>query len=286
MKTIIIAYIPVLHKGYFNFLLDNLIHSNTIYLVGDEMLENFLPEFDYIKRKDAIRALPPQMTRKAIESWFPIAAVQVLNHELACALSKADQPLKIITPNEDISRAIIEKYFKGGKISFEPIFLRWHRDNAKEKKEMKVYRTISLSDFEKEVMNKTLQESQKSFDWWRQTAAAIVKNGEIVIMAHNKHFPDPQMPYAFGDPRSIFKKGIHIELSTAEHAEAAVIAEAAKKGISLGGADIFSTDFPCPPCAKLIAQSGIKKCYFSRGYAVLDGQDILQYSGVELVLVE
>ncbi|MEK7635704.1 MAG: deaminase [Patescibacteria group bacterium] len=284
MKTIIIAYIPVLHKGYFNFLFDNLIYSNTIYLIGDEILENFLPEFDYLKRKDSIRALPPKMTIKAIEEWFPFASVEVLNQKIIRAL--IDPPLKIIAPSEDISRAIIDRYFKEKEAIFMPIFLRWHRDNVEEKKKVEVHRIISLSDFEKEIMEKIIQESQKSFDWWRQTSAAVIKNGEIIIMAHNQHLPDPQMPSVFGDPRSIFKRGIHIELSTAEHAEATVIAEAAKRGIALLGTDIFITDFPCPPCAKLIARTGIKKCYFHQGYAVLDGQEILKYKGVELVLVE
>jgi len=67
---------------------------------------------------------------------------------------------------------------------------------------------------------------------------------------------------------------------------AMLIAEAAKRGISLEGTNLYVTDFPCPPCAKLIARSGITRLYFSRGYAVLDGESTLKNKGVELVFVD
>ena len=46
---------------------------------------------------------------------------------------------------------------------------------------------------------------------------------------------------------------------------------------------MYVTDFPCPPCAKLIAGAGIAKLCFREGYAVLDGQDVLEAAGVEIV---
>jgi dCMP deaminase len=48
---------------------------------------------------------------------------------------------------------------------------------------------------------------------------------------------------------------------------------------------MYVTDFPCPPCAKLIAGAGIARLYFRTGYAVLDGQDVLEQAGVEVVQV-
>jgi dCMP deaminase len=49
---------------------------------------------------------------------------------------------------------------------------------------------------------------------------------------------------------------------------------------------MYVTDFPCPPCAKLIAGAGIAKLYFRSGYAVLDGQEVLEAAGVELLKVD
>ena len=94
------------------------------------------------------------------------------------------------------------------------------------------------------------------------------------------------MPYVNGDPRNNFHKGDHIEISTAIHAEAQMIAEAARKGVSLEGADMYVTVFPCPPCAKLIAFSGIKNLYCGGGYGVLDGEAVLKSKDVKIFFVE
>ena len=70
------------------------------------------------------------------------------------------------------------------------------------------------------------------------------------------------------------------------HAEAAVIAEAAKKGIATQGCDVYATTFPCPTCAKLIAAAGIKKLYYQDGYALLDGENVLKSAGVKIIKVK
>ena len=103
------------------------------------------------------------------------------------------------------------------------------------------------------------------------------------LSATNVHHPHPLSPYLVGDPRANLHKGVGLELSTATHAEARLIGEAARAGKATEGATMFVTDFPCPPCAKLIAAAGIAKLYFIEGYAVLDGQDVLDAAGVEIV---
>ena len=76
------------------------------------------------------------------------------------------------------------------------------------------------------------------------------------------------------------------DLSTAIHAEASVVAQAARAGRALNGADIYVTTFPCPACARLIAESGFRRCYFTGPYSVLEGDAVLRAAGVELLLVE
>jgi dCMP deaminase len=70
------------------------------------------------------------------------------------------------------------------------------------------------------------------------------------------------------------------------HAEAAIVARAARDGLSLRGAEIYVSTFPCPACARLIAGAGFTKCYFAGPYAVLDGDEILRAAGVELIWVD
>jgi dCMP deaminase len=124
-----------------------------------------------------------------------------------------------------------------------------------------------------------------SIDWWRQVGAAIRFGDGTVAAAANEHAPHRLSAYAVGDPRSNFFKGVALELSTATHAEARLIAQAARDGRSTEGAVMYVTDFPCPPCAKLIAGAGVAKLYFRDGYAVLDGQHVLEAAGVEIAQV-
>jgi len=88
------------------------------------------------------------------------------------------------------------------------------------------------------------------------------------------------------DPRITAKKGESIERSIDIHAEARIIADAAKQGVALDGLSMTVNTFPCPNCAKLIALSGIKTCYYIDGYAVVDGYSVLKDFGTEIVKLD
>ncbi|MBI4121091.1 MAG: hypothetical protein HY457_02460 [Parcubacteria group bacterium] len=277
MRKVIIAYVPVLHSGYIKLFRAE--GAEDLYIIGEKLLKE-LSDFDYLVRKDKLRALETYEVCLAVTPLCLFENVYVL--EDVNELKKAGD-LLIVMPDEDISRAIANTYFPDRQVEFRPIFLRWHRDNVAEKQSVAVHRALPVTTFDEEIMRRAFKEGERSFDWWRQIGGIIVKDGEVVLVAHNAHVPEEQMPNIVGDPRSIFKRGINLDLSTADHAEAVLIGEAARRGIPLEGAWLYSTDFPCPPCAKLIARSGIKRCYFSNGYAVLDGEAVLKASGTELI---
>jgi len=280
--TALLAYVPVLHQGYYNLFCKCV--KGTLYLLGDGIIAK-LPGFDYLARKDKIRRIDSQRISQAISAWGIFSKVVVIE-TMEDLLSLPRTHTHIIMPDEDVSRTVANGYLQNSHVVFEPIFLRWHRDNVEEQQKIKTHRAVTISEFEKEIMSRVSAEGLKSFDWWRQVGAFIVKNGEVILVAHNQHLPDEQAPYVFGDPRSIFKKGIHIELSSADHAEAILVGEAARLGISLDGGFLYVTDFPCPPCAKLIGRAGIQRVYFAKGYAVLDGQTTLLERDIELVFVQ
>jgi dCMP deaminase len=126
----------------------------------------------------------------------------------------------------------------------------------------------------------------RSSDWWRQVGAIAWRDAVVLGAAWNHHGPTEYAPYTDGDPRDGFSRGVRADLSTAIHAEASVVANAARDGISLDGAEIYVTTFPCPACARLIAESGFRRCYFSGAYSVLDGDAVLRAAGVELLWVD
>ncbi len=280
-KKIAVAYVPVLHAGYWQFF-DTAVRNGAeaIFLVGDDILAAH-EELDYINRKDRLRAIPVERMQKALEVLCELP-VEILTKETAALLANA----AIVAPQEDITDLLVREYFKDASVEKVPIFLRWHRDNTAEEKAVEAHRSIAVTDLDRELMGKAIEVSEGSFDWWRQVGSVIVKEGEILFAGYNKHMPDEQSPNINGDPRAVYTRGVAINLTTSLHGEGGLIAEAARKGVSLEGASIYVTDFPCAYCARMIAHSGIKKCYFARGYAALDGEDILKDAGVELIYID
>jgi len=50
------------------------------------------------------------------------------------------------------------------------------------------------------------------------------------------------------------------------HAEINAITDAAKRGVSIDGAEAYITHYPCLNCYKALASSGIKKIYYKNDY--------------------
>ncbi len=280
--TVGIAYIPVLHKGYFEFIRElEMRGAEVLYLIGDDILESH-ESLDYIHRKDRLRAVPVE---SMIEALAPLTKLSVVVLDADAVRLLAESKATIITPREDIGRYIVDTYFGGHQINYIDIFLRRHTGNIGTDKEPES-ETIELSDFQKNVVARMVVESTKSADWWRHVGAVLIKDGEVISIAHNEHMPEAQLPNIIGDSRALFHKGDHINYVTSAHAEVGVIADAARSGVSTEGSELFVTDFPCPYCARLVAKSGIKKVYFMRGYAVLDGDDFFEEMGIEVVRIQ
>lgn len=278
MKKVILAYIPVLHAGYKKFI-EKHEEIQTLYLLGPKLIE----DFDHLQRKD-IRALPPHLIKKSLESWGFDFKIEIANKQ---TLTKLNIPqIHIIVPDEIETEQIINKYLNKAKVKKDSIFLRYDNKKSLKKDLVNPQVTVSKTQFSQKIMNKAQAEANKSSDWWRQVGAIIIKDNKIILSGFNKHVPSEKMPYINGDPRGNFHKGENIELSTAFHAEASLIASAAKKGLKLLDCEIYVTTFPCPACAKLIAYSGIKTVYFKEGYAMLDGESILNNQKVKVIQVK
>jgi len=65
------------------------------------------------------------------------------------------------------------------------------------------------------------------------------------------------------DRRQFYKL---VTLPTVIHAEANIIAQSAKRGLTLEGATVFGTLSPCLSCASLLIQSGVKEMWFLEKY--------------------
>lgn len=67
------------------------------------------------------------------------------------------------------------------------------------------------------------------------------------------------------------------------HAEANAIIQAAKNGVMINGASIYTTASPCWSCFKLIVNSGLKKIVYGEFYRDERVFDVARRLGVELV---
>src|SRR3989344_3337604 len=222
MKSLV-AYVPVLHEGYRRFF-TKYDGPKELYIFGPEITV----EFPQLAKE--IRQLEPALMQKAIEALGIFEKVEVLDVASARALNTKDK--EIILPDEDVSRELAERYFSDAHKTFDPIFLRWDKHNAQKEKEVMADRRIARDEFHRSVIKQAEKEAEKSSDMWRHVGAAIVKNGEVVLLAHNKHLPSPHSPYANGDPRGNWSRGEQMELATGFHAEASIVAEAARRGLA------------------------------------------------------
>jgi dCMP deaminase len=94
--------------------------------------------------------------------------------------------------------------------------------------------------------------------------------------------PHEYQPYIMGDPRANLEAGEHTEISTSCHSEMSVVAKAARSGIRIDGSSIIVTTFPCPTCAMLIAEAGIKQVFFIDGYSSVNSLDIFKKYEIEI----
>ncbi len=99
----------------------------------------------------------------------------------------------------------------------------------------------------------------------KQVGAVIVKDGRILSTGYNGTPPGYTncCDYWNGE----YTKEHHEWSKTYEiHAEMNAIIWAARKGISIEGADIFVTLEPCSECSKNLIASGIKRIVFDKEY--------------------
>ena len=277
-SKVIIAFIPVLHEGYRKFLERNK-DAQTLYIYGGDIVEK---EFPHLQKE--IRALDPEVMKLAIKSLSIIEDIEILDQDLLEKLK--GEEVEIILPDEDVSRDLVEKYFQDKKVTFDKVFLRWDKHKSMEERPVDIDQKISKEEFDSTIIKNLESEAEKSSDWWRRVASAIVKDNKVILVAHNEHLPSPHSPYSDGDPRNNFYKRISTDIATAIHSEAKLIAEAARKGVSLEGASLYATIFPCSLCAKQIVFSGIKKIYYSGGYQMLDQDKVLKSKGIEIIYVD
>src|SRR3989338_2045134 len=272
-KKNLILHISVIHKGYLDFFKKNLNKISNIYII-DEKLQKELLEI-----KPDIASLDVDTVRDLLDK-IGFKNILVLSKNNFKKLGDRE----IILIQDEISRNLAQKYLRGKKIEWQSVFLRWDKELVLTQKPLKDI-ISSKNSFDIKTMKEAYRESERSSDWWRQIGAVLVKNKKIILWGNNKDLPSDYTPYQVGEVRDFFKAGERHDLASTIHAEENIVAQAAKKGISLKGTSLYVTTFPCPVCAKLIALSGIKNIYFAEGGSNCDARKVLEAVGIKITRV-
>ena len=277
MKQVLL-YLPVLHAGYEEFLSRHG-DADEILLLG----RGFQQAYPSLAKD--IRALPPQRAADYLRLVVPRATIRVIEPPDLPGVLTGDA---IVMPDEEMTRDLARQLDlgEGRAVAFDRTFLRWDREWAAAQAPVTFDGEISAAELPRELIGAAEAIAQRSSDWWRQVGAVAARDGQLIGCAWNQHRPSEYAPYFNGDPRDGFARGVRADLSTAIHAEAALIARAARDGTSLAGADLYTTTFPCPACARLVAEAGFRRCYFAGQYSVLDGEQVLRAAGISLVWVD
>lgn len=103
----------------------------------------------------------------------------------------------------------------------------------------------------------------------RHVGAVIVKNKRILTTGYNGAASGIQSCAEKGECIRVnmgIPSGTRHEICYAIHAEQNAIIQAAKLGVSIEGATLYCTHFPCVICAKMIINAGISRIVYKHSY--------------------
>ena len=119
--------------------------------------------------------------------------------------------------------------------------------------------------------------AENSYCERRKVGALLVKNKMIISDGYN------------GTPSGFENKcedDNNVSKPYVLHAEANAISKVARSHNSSDGATLYVTASPCMECSKLIIQAGIKRVVYGETYRIMDGVELLQRAGIDVVFLE
>jgi dCMP deaminase len=126
-------------------------------------------------------------------------------------------------------------------------------------------------------MNIARQAATRSTCDRKHVGAVIVRDRNILSTGYNGSIRG--MPHC--DEVGHLMEGGHCVGTI--HAEANAILQAAKNGVNISGAELYTTASPCWSCFKMIANAGIRRIYYGEFYRDSRSLEVARQIGIELV---
>ena len=116
----------------------------------------------------------------------------------------------------------------------------------------------------------------------RHTGAVLVKGKRILATGYNgvpSGLAHCEEVGCLREQRNI-ESGSHHELCRGIQAEQNAVIQAAKHGIPIDGASVYSTHQPCVLCAKILLNAGVTEIVFRESYPDQLSEELLAEAGV------
>ncbi|MDD2233388.1 MAG: dCMP deaminase family protein [Desulfitobacteriaceae bacterium] len=119
----------------------------------------------------------------------------------------------------------------------------------------------------------------------RQVGAVIVKDKQILSTGYNGSPSGLKHCVEVGCLRQVLNilSGERTEICRAVHAEQNALLQAARHGVAIEGADLYTSVQPCVLCTKMIINTGIKRVVYASPYPDSMAMEIAEESGLELI---
>jgi dCMP deaminase len=119
----------------------------------------------------------------------------------------------------------------------------------------------------------------------RQVGAVIVKDKQILSTGYNGSPSGLKHCGEVGCLRQVLNisSGERTEICRAVHAEQNALLQAARHGVAIEGADMYTSVQPCVLCTKMIINTGIKRVIYASPYPDSMAMEIAKQSGLELI---
>jgi len=132
-------------------------------------------------------------------------------------------------------------------------------------------------DWHTYFMNIARQAATRSTCERKHVGAVIVRDKTILSTGYNGSIRG--MPHC-DDVGHVMEDG-HCVATV--HAEANAIIQAAKNGVRIEGAEIYTTASPCWACFKLITNAGIRTIYYGEFYRDTRSVEVAAQLGIHLI---
>lgn len=127
--------------------------------------------------------------------------------------------------------------------------------------------------------------SERSTCLRRQVGAVIVKDKQILSTGYNGSPIGLKHCAEVGCLRQKLQipSGERTEICRAVHAEQNALVQAAKHGVEIDGAILYTTVQPCVLCTKMIINAGIRRVIYAKPYPDTLAQQIAEEADLELI---